>query len=564
MTQPSSPLLTSLNLAASTSPDGKRNLRLKESQFISKHGQRHHSYDNEKAPYPLSYDRHVLEIESLDNRLAYHLRGSVSFVNFTELPRRALDLGCGTGTWVIEAAKEWPQCNFVGFDLVKIQIPVLEPELASRIQWQHGNFLTTKLPFEDDEFDHVHIQSIAKGVPENKAKWNEPWAILMFLQEVNRVLRPEGSVEIIEDDILFPSLPRWFTSALRARPCRTPSINHPDGTKHVYSSPPRSDDTMPSHDHALLESLNRSVFEHRFINMTPTAILPSYFTTYFRQVTLGPVLNFPMPPLPPMRPLSPQLVTAYAISSLDVLDTHSWSNPSSSSPPHSKRPASLSFSSSVSTTTNSTTASSNGPSLLSNRPRTASASWGSPLSSLVSQTSPSSPPKAPLNSPVKPFTLDRSSDGYDYIASSQPLFAMERLMTLSERSLAMHLYRSYQSVLACQEAMWEELMDRVWNRKEELVPFGWDDDEELEELQSRKKFEKLMERFQSDMQARLSFWCSLTDIGWLLPTREPLSKAEVIEEERIRESMLEARQFASEEDLQTVCRSLRVLVGYKL
>lgn len=93
--------------------------------------------------------------------------------------------------------------------------------------------------------------------------------------------------------------------------------------------------------------------------------------------------------------------------------------------------------------------------------------------------------------------LDRSSDGYDYIASSQPLFAMDRLMTLSERSLAMHLYRSYQSVLACQEAMWEELMDRVWNRKEELVPFGWDDDEELEELQSRKKFEKLMERFQS-------------------------------------------------------------------
>lgn len=28
--------------------------------------------------------------------------------------------------------------------------------------------LTTKLPFEDDEFDHVHIQSIAAGVPENK------------------------------------------------------------------------------------------------------------------------------------------------------------------------------------------------------------------------------------------------------------------------------------------------------------------------------------------------------------------------------------------------------------
>jgi hypothetical protein len=66
---------------------------------------------------------------------------------------------------------------------------------------------------------------------------------------------------------------------------------------------------------------------------------------------------------------------------------------------------------------------------------------------------------------------------------------------LSERSLAMHLYRGYQRVLSCQEAMWEELKDRMWNRKEELKDYGWDDDEELEELQGRKKFERLIERY---------------------------------------------------------------------
>jgi hypothetical protein len=34
--------------------------------------------------------------EALDNRLAQHLRGSVSFVNFKDgLPERTLDLGCG-------------------------------------------------------------------------------------------------------------------------------------------------------------------------------------------------------------------------------------------------------------------------------------------------------------------------------------------------------------------------------------------------------------------------------------------------------------------------------------
>jgi hypothetical protein len=30
--------------------------------FLNKHGHRHHSYDPEKAPYPLSYDRQVLEL----------------------------------------------------------------------------------------------------------------------------------------------------------------------------------------------------------------------------------------------------------------------------------------------------------------------------------------------------------------------------------------------------------------------------------------------------------------------------------------------------------------------
>lgn len=30
--------------------------------------------------------------------------------------------------------------------------------------------LTTKLPFDDDEFDYVHIRGIARAVPENKVR----------------------------------------------------------------------------------------------------------------------------------------------------------------------------------------------------------------------------------------------------------------------------------------------------------------------------------------------------------------------------------------------------------
>lgn len=42
--------------------EGKRQPRSKETQFQMKYGHKHHSYDPEKAPYPVSYDRRVLEL----------------------------------------------------------------------------------------------------------------------------------------------------------------------------------------------------------------------------------------------------------------------------------------------------------------------------------------------------------------------------------------------------------------------------------------------------------------------------------------------------------------------
>ncbi len=58
----------------------------------------------------------------------------------------------------------------------------------------------------------------------------------------------------------------------------------------------------------------------------------------------------------------------------------------------------------------------------------------------------------------------------------------------------MQLYKSYQTVLACQEAMWDELMFRLSNKKDELSLLGWND-KELGELHARQKFEMLLERF---------------------------------------------------------------------
>lgn len=73
----------------------------------------------------------------------------------------------------------------------------------------------------------------------------------------------------------------------------------------------------------------------------------------------------------------------------------------------------------------------------------------------------------------------------------------------------------------------------------------------------------LSDELLSDMQARISLWCSLAELGWSVPPREAMSKAELIEEERLYQAMLEARRYASDEDCHTPCRSVRIFVGYK-
>ena len=45
-----------------TNSDGKRLARSKETQFLMKYGHKHHAFDAEKAPYPVSYDPLIIEM----------------------------------------------------------------------------------------------------------------------------------------------------------------------------------------------------------------------------------------------------------------------------------------------------------------------------------------------------------------------------------------------------------------------------------------------------------------------------------------------------------------------
>ncbi|KAK1232824.1 hypothetical protein PQX77_004050 [Marasmius sp. AFHP31] len=202
----------------------KRNLQARASQFVNKGGipglnmgdigaastfnrgkvggiggaRRHHPYPKDEVPYPRSFDRDVMDLDVWENLFCKQICDSVTWHEFDEPPTKVLDIGCGTGSWILDSARVWRNCHFVGLDVVPLHpdlIQVGSMDMAQRITWVQHNFLEG-LPFPNEEFDFVRIKRIARGVPEDK------WDILF--EEITRVMKPGGAFEMIEEDLFFP------------------------------------------------------------------------------------------------------------------------------------------------------------------------------------------------------------------------------------------------------------------------------------------------------------------------------------------------------------------------
>lgn len=160
-----------------------------------------HTFSTKAAPYPLSYDQTTLDSDICDWITLKRLcKNGLTLQEFDRAPAAVLDIATGSGNWILQAAAQWEETTrFVGFDLVGIQpaLSITGPLASSnnRIQWVQGNALE-KLPFNTGSFDFVRMCKIALGIPETK--WHQ------LLEEAVRVLKPGGSLEIIEEDLIFP------------------------------------------------------------------------------------------------------------------------------------------------------------------------------------------------------------------------------------------------------------------------------------------------------------------------------------------------------------------------
>ncbi len=172
-------------------------------------GRRHLS----QVPYLLPKD--VLETQRLD--FQYYLIRSILHGNHAS-PLHSdvtsiLDVGCGTGRWVIELARTFPAAQVVGLD---IELPRQSaPALPSTTSFVQANVLDG-LPFADRSFDFTHQRLLVLAIP--AAHWPA------VVGELVRVTRPGGYVELLEGGDVFlnpgPATQRflaWWREASRAR-----------------------------------------------------------------------------------------------------------------------------------------------------------------------------------------------------------------------------------------------------------------------------------------------------------------------------------------------------------
>ncbi len=105
--------------------------------------------------------------------------------------RDVIDIGCGTGTGIFEAAQRWPSARLVGLDASVGMLDVARreqnrlPESArGRISYVHAD--ASGVPTPDASFDLVMTGFLLQLVPDR----------LPVLREFHRVLRPGGILAI--------------------------------------------------------------------------------------------------------------------------------------------------------------------------------------------------------------------------------------------------------------------------------------------------------------------------------------------------------------------------------
>jgi len=102
-----------------------------------------------------------------------------------------LDIGCGSGTWSLEMAKNYPKSFFIGVDIA----PIFPTHNEKNLKFTLGNILEG-LPFEDNTFDLVFARLVGDSF--SPKEWEET-----VLRELLRLTKSGSWLEIMQTDPEF-------------------------------------------------------------------------------------------------------------------------------------------------------------------------------------------------------------------------------------------------------------------------------------------------------------------------------------------------------------------------
>ncbi|KAL1848309.1 hypothetical protein VTK73DRAFT_10164 [Phialemonium thermophilum] len=146
------------------------------------HGRRYHSERGEAQYWGANDEGHSESLDILHHCYTLCL-GDRLYLAPIKDPKRALDIGTGTGLWAIDFADEFPGCEVVGTDISPIQPTWVPPNLRFEIE-----DCTQEWTFASNTFDYVHTRALVGSIAD--------WSALF--REAFRVLKPGGYLESYE------------------------------------------------------------------------------------------------------------------------------------------------------------------------------------------------------------------------------------------------------------------------------------------------------------------------------------------------------------------------------
>lgn len=201
-----------------------------------------------------------------------------------------------------------------------------------------------------------------------------------------------------------------------------------------------------------------------------------------------------LPAVPPTRPLPDELLKRYQSPIDKHHDENLQPNQNQNVRPHDDfdRPTSASFSSlscdSGDTVGNSNAQISRGESL------------GEIMMDLADQPIPSTS-EASLESELSlkiqsdPEDADEHGSAFSY-SVTMDVRSQTDISWVKDKGRSMVLHKAVQNVLACQESMYEELVNQL-ARGHQFAQYGWDSDDDISDLNTREKFMALINRYVS-------------------------------------------------------------------